>query len=77
VAAVREGRFHIWSVETIDQGIEVLTGVPAGERLPEGGYPEGSVNDRVDKRLREMVESMKKFAASPEKEAPKQIPQNS
>ena len=72
VEAVRDGRFHIWSVETIDQGIEILTGVPAGEALPEGGYPEGSVNFLVDKRLRTMVENMKKFSGTPEKEEEKQ-----
>lgn len=70
--AVREGRFHIWSVATIDQGIEVLTGVPAGEWQPDGGYPEGSINFLVDRRLREMLESMKKFTASPEKEEKKE-----
>ena len=59
-------------METIDQGIEILTGVPAGEALPEGGYPEGSVNFLVDKRLRTMVENMKKFSGTPEKEEKKQ-----
>nr|WP_246525462.1 ATP-binding protein [Geomobilimonas luticola] len=70
--AVREGRFHIWSVATIDQGIEILTGVPAGEWQPDGGYPEGSINFLVDRRLREMLESMKKFTASPEKDEKKE-----
>ncbi|GLI37232.1 AAA family ATPase [Geobacter hydrogenophilus] len=64
VQAVRDGRFHIWSVETIDQGIELLTGVEAGERQEDGTYPEGTINHLVDKRLREMIESMKKFGAS-------------
>jgi lon-related putative ATP-dependent protease len=66
VAAVRAGKFHIWSVETIDQGIEILTGVPAGELQADGGYPEGTINDRVDRRLREMLESMKKFGSDKE-----------
>ncbi len=70
VEAVRDGKFHIWSVETIDQGIEILTGVPAGERQSDGKYPEGTINYLVDKRLREFVESMKKFSA-PEKEEKK------
>ncbi|ABB32964.1 peptidase S16 lon domain protein [Geobacter metallireducens RCH3] len=64
VQAVRDGKFHIWSVETIDQGIELLTGVAAGERQEDGTYPEESINHLVDKRLREMIESMKMFGAS-------------
>ena len=66
--AVKEDKFHIWSVSTIDQGIEILTGVTAGEQQPDGGYPEGSINYLVDKRLREMLENMKKFSAPAEKE---------
>jgi lon-related putative ATP-dependent protease len=71
IEAVRSGKFHIWSVETIDQGIEVLTGVPAGELQADGGYPEGSVNALVDKRLRAMVENMKKFVPASDKEGKK------
>jgi predicted ATP-dependent protease len=61
VEAVKEGRFHIWSVETIDQGIEILTGMPAGEQKSDGSYPKGTINHLVDKRLREILEQMKKF----------------
>jgi predicted ATP-dependent protease len=68
VDAVRDGKFHIWSVETIDQGIEILTGIPAGERQADGSYPEGTINRMVDTRLREMLESMKKFSGSADKE---------
>jgi predicted ATP-dependent protease len=71
VEAVRSGRFHIWSVETIDQGISILAGVEAGEMLPDGSYPEGTVNFLVDKRLRMMVENMKQFSSSADKEAKK------
>jgi predicted ATP-dependent protease len=71
VEAVREGRFHIWSVETIDQGIEILTGVPAGERHPDGGYPEGTINFLVNGRLEELVENMRKFSAPADKEEKK------
>jgi len=63
-SAVQSGRFHIWSVETIDQGIEILTGVSAGAKQTDGAYPEGSINFLVDKRLRDMLEEMKKFAVS-------------
>jgi predicted ATP-dependent protease len=72
VEAVRSGRFHIWSVETIDQGIGILTGVPAGELLPDGSYPDGSVNCLVDKRLSAMIENMKKFSSPVEKEERRQ-----
>jgi len=60
VRAVREGRFHIYSIASIDEGIEILTGVPAGARV-DGAYPEGTVNYRVEQRLKELAEKMKKF----------------
>jgi len=63
VEAVKGGKFHIYSVKNIDQGIELLTGVPAGKRLPEGGYEENTIFGRVDKRLREMAETVKRFQA--------------
>ena len=72
IEAVRQGTFHIWSVETIDQGIEILTGVPAGERQEDGSFPEGTVNFLVDRRLREMQEQMRKVAASGDKDEKKQ-----
>jgi lon-related putative ATP-dependent protease len=61
VEAVEAGRFHVWSVATIDEGVEVLTGVPAGQRLEDGTFEEGSVNDRVDKRLRQLAETLAEF----------------
>ncbi|HEX6204065.1 MAG TPA: ATP-binding protein, partial [Thermoanaerobaculia bacterium] len=54
--AVAAGRFHLWAVEHVDQGIEVLTGVSAGERGADGKFPEGSLNQRVEKRLEELTE---------------------
>ena len=51
------------SVKTVDEGIEVLTGVPAGERGANGKYPEGTVNYLVDKRLKELAGSLKGFYA--------------
>ncbi len=56
IDAVREGRFHIYPVRTVDEGLELLTGIPAGERQPDGAYPEGTVNRRVTDRLEEMAE---------------------
>ncbi|HDQ08198.1 MAG TPA: ATP-binding protein [Methanoculleus sp.] len=61
IEAAKEGKFTIYPVTTINEGIEVLTGVPAGERRPDGTFEEGTVNYRVDKRLREMAETMKEY----------------
>lgn len=61
VTAVEEGHFHVWSITSIDQGIEILTGVKAGERNKEGRWPKGSVNDRVNQRLLEMTRIAQRF----------------
>jgi lon-related putative ATP-dependent protease len=61
VDAVRRGEFHIWAVSSIDQGIEILTGITAGERQADGSWPADTVNDRVDRRLRGMAEIAGKF----------------
>ncbi len=66
VGAVAQGRFHIYAVKTIDEGIEVLTGVEAGQRREDGTYPEGSINYLVDRRLRQMAEGLKSFYAEAE-----------
>ena len=59
--AVKEGKFHVYQAKSIDEGIEILTGVPAGERQPDGSYPEGAVNFLVDNRLRGLAESLRGF----------------
>jgi ATP-dependent Lon protease len=69
VKAVEEGKFHIYPVKTIDQGIEILTGLEAGERLEDGKFKEGSVNDLVDKKLRELGTKIKEFEGGGEEEA--------
>lgn len=61
VQAVQEGQFNIWAVETLDEAIELLTGMPAGERDDTGAYPEESFNARVDDRLEELAEKAKQF----------------
>ena len=61
IEAVRDGRFHIYPVSTIDEGIEVLTGVAAGERQEDGTYPEGTVHDLVEARLSEMAQKAREF----------------
>ena len=62
VEAVREGKFHIYQVSTIDEGIEVLTGVPAGDRQEDGTFPEGTVHYLVEKRLEEMGKRTRQLA---------------
>jgi lon-related putative ATP-dependent protease len=61
VEAAKAGKFRIYPVRTIDEGIEVLTGVPAGARREDGTYEEGTVNYLVDRRLQEMAETLKGF----------------
>ena len=61
VEAVETGKFCICSVRTIDEGIELLTGVKAGKRREDGSFEEGTVNYLVDRRLREMAERLKEF----------------
>lgn len=63
VEAVREGRFHVWAVETVDDGIELLTGTKAGEADADGHFPEGTVNALVAQTLRRFAESFREFAA--------------
>jgi lon-related putative ATP-dependent protease len=57
--AVDEGRFHLYPVSTIDEGLEILTGVPAGEPEEDGSYPEDSVHGRVMARLADIAENLK------------------
>jgi ATP-dependent Lon protease len=61
VNAVKEGKFHIYSVKTIDQGIELLTGVKAGEKFKDGNYPAGTVNFLVNEKLKQLAQYWKNF----------------
>ncbi len=65
-AAAEAGKFRIWGVSTIAEGIEILTGVPAGERGADGKFPEGSVNRRAEERLISFAEARRRFARSDE-----------
>ncbi len=67
IEAVRKGRFHIYPVKTIDQGIEILTGIKAGRVKKDGSFEEGTVNFLVDEEMQRLAQSWKTFAASPEK----------
>jgi lon-related putative ATP-dependent protease len=59
--AAEAGKFTIYPATTIDEGIEFLTGVPAGERQADGSYKEGTVNYLVNKRLQEMAETVRQY----------------
>jgi lon-related putative ATP-dependent protease len=65
VEAVRQGKFHIYAVDHVDQGIELLTGMPAGERLSDGTWPQGTINYLVEKKLRDYASRMKEFGKGP------------
>jgi predicted ATP-dependent protease len=61
VEAARQGRFHVWPAETIDQAMEILTGLPAGERDGAGRFPADSVNGRVEARLAVLADRQREF----------------
>jgi lon-related putative ATP-dependent protease len=68
VQAVKQGKFHVYPVKTIDQGIEALTGAKAGVRAKDGTYEEGTIYQKVDKRLAAMAEKLKETQEGPAKE---------
>jgi len=62
IEACEKGRFRIWAVSTVAEGIEILTGVPAGDRGADGRFPEGTVNAAVEARLLDFAEKRRAFA---------------
>jgi len=62
VEAAAQGRFQVYPVESVDQALELLTGMPAGERDASGDFPEGSVNRKVESRLARFAEKARAFA---------------
>jgi lon-related putative ATP-dependent protease len=61
IEATTRGDFHIYAVERVDQAIELLTGLPSGERLPDGTFSEGSVHRAVQDSLRAFAEELRHF----------------
>ena len=59
VEAVEAGDFNIWAVSSIEDGIEILTGVPAGERDEDGEFPEGTILRIVDEQLADYLAALK------------------
>ncbi len=62
IEAVERGAFHVWGVEHIDEGIEILTGKKAGRRKKDGTFEKGSVNDLVDRNMRRLSETWMSFS---------------
>ena len=62
VDAVNAGKFHIYPVEHIDQGIEILTGIKSGEKQDDGTYPEGTINAMVKETLEKMAKRLTTFS---------------
>ena len=63
--AIAEERFHLYAISSVSEGIEVLTGLPAGERDSSGRFPAGSVFGRVERRLIEIAELLRNAEAGP------------
>lgn len=72
VGAVREGKFRVYAVRTVNEALEILTGLPAGERRTDGTWPEGTFSFLVDKRLREMAKKLKSDDKGEEKKEKKE-----
>jgi ATP-dependent Lon protease len=66
IDSVSEGKFHIYSVKTIDEGIEILTGIKAGKKQKDGTFPKDTVNYLVDQELQRLAKSWKTFSAPSE-----------
>jgi lon-related putative ATP-dependent protease len=61
IEAVKDGKFYIYPMGYVDEGLEILTGMPTGERQTDGTYPEGTVNNLAAKRLKELAKTLKAF----------------
>jgi len=68
VAAVKKGKFHVYAVSSIDEGIEILTDKKAGQVNPEGTYPKGTINYLVNQKLKELAEGLSKFGKTNNKD---------
>lgn len=71
VAAAHAGQFNIYPVETVDEAVSLLTGLPAGERDQQGNFPQDSVNDRVQQRLQKLSKIRQEFAEAAKAEREK------
>lgn len=67
--AVETGNFHIYPIEHIDEGIEILTGIEAGEKRADGSYPEGTINAMVKAKLEKMAKQLSEFGKGEKEES--------
>ncbi|MCK8060562.1 MULTISPECIES: Lon protease family protein [unclassified Fusibacter] len=72
IEAVKAGMFHIYAVESIDEGIEILTGVPAGKATSTGGFTRGSIHYRVNQRIKQLAKPIRKRESDVEKKDSKE-----
>lgn len=75
IDAVEQGRFHIYAVKSIDEGIEILTGMQAGAMDEQGNYPPDSINGKVCSRLKELAEKQRKFGRPANEEGGRHEPE--
>ncbi len=69
VEAVRKGKFHIYAVKTVEQGLEILTGMPCGKRGKNGKYRKGTLNRLVTDRLDALTKGLKDLSGNDEKKS--------
>jgi predicted ATP-dependent protease len=70
VEAVKHGKFHVYPIKTIEQGVEILTGVKAGKRRKDGTYAKGTLFRMVDDRLKDLAEKARAFGKEKEEKKP-------
>ena len=68
--AVEDGQFAVHAIDSVDDGIELLTGTPAGQRDQQGQFPEGSINRRVEDRLAQYSAAMQEYSGKHAKTKP-------
>jgi predicted ATP-dependent protease len=68
VQAAEDGRFHIYAVSSIAEGVELLTGIPAGVQDEGGNYPEGTIGRRIVERIEKVAKKQREFNRPVKKE---------
>jgi hypothetical protein len=72
VESVKESKFFIYPIERVEEGLEIMTGMQAGELKDDGTYPEGTLNYLIVKRLTEISEAIKDKKKKKEKKEKKE-----